>query len=83
VTVVAAENDRLIPLARAEELAAGIPGAKLERVPEAGHAIILEHPELVNRAITEVIARSTTGAASPANDRRPRANGTAARPAPA
>jgi len=83
VTVVAAENDRLIPLARAEELAAGIPGAKLERVPEAGHAIILERPELVNRAITELIARSAADAASSANDRPPRANGAAARPAPA
>jgi len=83
VTVIAAENDKLIPLAHAEELAAGIPGAKLVRVPQAGHAVILEWPELVNRAITELIARSAAGSASPANDTGPRANGTAARSAPA
>jgi len=83
VTVVAAEDDRLIPLARGEELAAAIPGATLVRVPEAGHAVILERPELVNRAIIELIARSAAGAGSRANDTGPRANGAAARSAPA
>jgi len=83
VTVVAAEEDRLIPLARGEELAAAIPGATLVRVPEAGHAVILERPELVNHAIIELIARSAAGTGSRANDTGPRANGTAARSAPA
>ena len=62
VTVVVGENDRLIPPARTEELAAEIPGAELVQVPGAGHAVILERPELVNRAISELIARSAAGA---------------------
>ena len=47
VTVIAGEGDRLVPLAR--ERGAGrptIPGAELVRVPGAGHAVILERPEL-------------------------------------
>jgi pimeloyl-ACP methyl ester carboxylesterase len=83
VTVVAGENDRLIPPASVEELAVGIPGAELVQVPGAGHAVILERPEIVNRAITELIARSRAGTGSGANDTGRRANGTAARPAPA
>jgi pimeloyl-ACP methyl ester carboxylesterase len=83
VTVLVGEGDRLIPPASIEELAAGIPGAELVRVPGAGHAVILERPEFVNRAITELIARSAAGTGSPANDTGPRANGTAARSAPA
>jgi len=83
VTVVAGENDRLIPPASVEELAVGIPGAELVQVPRAGHAVILERPEIVNRAITELIARSRAGTGSGANDTGRRANGTAARPAPA
>lgn len=62
VTVVVGENDRLIPPARTEELATEIPGAELVQVPGAGHAVILERPELVNRAISELIARSAAGA---------------------
>jgi pimeloyl-ACP methyl ester carboxylesterase len=66
VTVIAGALDRLVPLARGEELAAEIPGAELVRVPGAGHAVILERPEIVNRAITDMIARSAAGATASA-----------------
>jgi pimeloyl-ACP methyl ester carboxylesterase len=69
VTVVTGELDRLVPLARGEKLAAEIPGAELAAVPGAGHAVILERPEIVNRAITDMIARSeaaATASATPA-----------------
>jgi pimeloyl-ACP methyl ester carboxylesterase len=62
VTVVIGENDRLIPPACTEELTAEIPGAELVQVPGAGHAVILERPELVNRVISELITRSAAGA---------------------
>jgi len=62
VTVITGELDRLVPLARGEDLAAEIPGAELVPVPGAGHAVILERPEIVNRAITDLIARSAAGA---------------------
>jgi pimeloyl-ACP methyl ester carboxylesterase len=58
VTVVAGERDRLVPFAQSEELAEEIPGAELVPVPGAGHAVILERPEVVNRAITDLVARS-------------------------
>jgi len=35
----------------AEEIAAGIPGARLEIIPECGHLSSLEQPEAVNRAL--------------------------------
>jgi pimeloyl-ACP methyl ester carboxylesterase len=61
VTVVAGERDRLVPLSQSEELCGEIPGAELVLVPGAGHAVILERPETVNRAITDLIARSVPG----------------------
>ncbi len=46
------------------ELAEAIPGAELVWVPGAGHALILEAPEVVNEAITGLIARVDAGAAA-------------------
>jgi pimeloyl-ACP methyl ester carboxylesterase len=57
VTVIAGESDRLVPLARSQELAEQIPGAELVQVPGAGHAVILERPDLVNHVITELVER--------------------------
>ncbi|HUA29028.1 MAG TPA: alpha/beta hydrolase [Streptosporangiaceae bacterium] len=61
VTVVVGERDRVVPQDRADELAAEIPGADLVRVPGAGHAVILEQPELVNDAIRSLLAEAGTG----------------------
>jgi pimeloyl-ACP methyl ester carboxylesterase len=65
VTVVSGERDRLVPPERSEELAAEIAGSELVAVPGAGHAVILERPDLVNDAIRELIARATADAAEP------------------
>ena len=46
------------------ELAEAIPGAELVWVPGAGHALILEAPEVVNEAITGLIARVDAGSAA-------------------
>jgi pimeloyl-ACP methyl ester carboxylesterase len=59
VTVIVGEKDRLIAARLGLELATQIPGAQLVWVPGAGHALILEQPELVNRAITSLLARVT------------------------
>jgi pimeloyl-ACP methyl ester carboxylesterase len=61
VTVVVAEKDRLIAARLGLELAAQIPGARLVWVPGAGHAVILEQPELVNQAIIDLLARVDGG----------------------
>jgi pimeloyl-ACP methyl ester carboxylesterase len=61
VVVLTGEKDRLISPALGLELAAEIPGAELVLVPGAGHALILEDPEVVNDAITRLIARARDG----------------------
>jgi pimeloyl-ACP methyl ester carboxylesterase len=64
VTVLAGADDRLIPPRLSEELAAGIPGAHLVVVPGAGHAIILERPDIVTEEISDLTAAALDQAAS-------------------
>jgi pimeloyl-ACP methyl ester carboxylesterase len=61
VTVIVGEKDRLIAARLGLELAAQIPGAQLVWMPGAGHALILEQPERVNRAIIDLLARVADG----------------------
>jgi pimeloyl-ACP methyl ester carboxylesterase len=51
VLVVSGELDDICPPALQDELAAGIPGAQLVRVPGAGHMIPLEAPEALAAAV--------------------------------
>jgi pimeloyl-ACP methyl ester carboxylesterase len=67
VTVIAGESDRLVPLAQSQELAEQIPGAELVQVPGAGHAVILERPEFVNRVISDLVARCLADTPRPAS----------------
>jgi pimeloyl-ACP methyl ester carboxylesterase len=61
VVVVTGEKDRLIAPTLGLELAAQIPGADLVWVPGAGHAVILERPDIVNQAIDRLVSRATAG----------------------
>jgi len=61
VTVVVGERDRLIPPRLGTELAAAIDGARLVRVEGAGHAVILERPDIVNEAIASMVAEVAAG----------------------
>jgi pimeloyl-ACP methyl ester carboxylesterase len=63
--VVVGERDRVVPPDRGEELAEDIPGADLVRVPGAGHAVILERPDLVNDAIRALLARAGADVSEP------------------
>ena len=51
--VLVGDTDTLTPPALAEELAAGIPHARLVVVPHCGHLSTLEQPDAVNRALVE------------------------------
>ncbi len=51
--VVVGEHDALTPPHLAEEIAAGIPGATLARIPEAGHLPTMEEPEAVITAMRD------------------------------
>ena len=64
VVTLTGGRDRLISPALGLELAEAIPSAELVWVPGAGHALILEAPEVVNEAITGLIARVEAGAAA-------------------
>jgi pimeloyl-ACP methyl ester carboxylesterase len=61
VVVMVGEKDRLLAPQLGIELAAGIPGAQLIWVPGAGHALILERPDLVTDAIVTLLAQVAAG----------------------
>lgn len=49
--VLVGREDALTPVELSQEITAGIPGAKLEIIPECGHLSTMERPEAVNRAL--------------------------------
>lgn len=53
--VVAGEEDELIPVAAAREMAAAIPSASLELIPGAGHVPCLEAPAAVSRVLADFL----------------------------
>jgi len=50
--VVVGEGDRLIPMAEARKLAAGLPHGRLVEIPGAGHLPNLENPEVFDEALS-------------------------------
>jgi pimeloyl-ACP methyl ester carboxylesterase len=64
VSVIIGERDRLIPPALGLEVAAQVPSAELVWVPGAGHAVMLERPDIVNESITALVARAAAGTES-------------------
>jgi len=49
--VLVGDGDELTPPVLSEEIAAGIAGARLVRVPDCGHLSTLERPQAVNEAL--------------------------------
>jgi pimeloyl-ACP methyl ester carboxylesterase len=62
--VLAGRDDAIMPLALLEELAEGIPGARLQVLDECGHASMLENPE----AVTDALHLWLTGEPRPGPD---------------
>jgi pimeloyl-ACP methyl ester carboxylesterase len=56
--VLWAENDPILPLAWADNLGEHFPNHTLVRVPECGHFMQRERPDLVNRHVTDFLGRS-------------------------
>lgn len=54
--VIVGADDVLTPPAAAETMVAGIRGARLATIPDAGHLSNLEQPELFNQTVTEFLA---------------------------
>lgn len=59
--VVAARDDAIMPLEVLEELANGIPGARLVVIDACGHAATLEQPEAVTAALHEWLTGEPPG----------------------
>jgi pimeloyl-ACP methyl ester carboxylesterase len=53
--VLVGDGDALTPPELAAELAAGIPTARLVKVPGCGHLSTLEQPAAVSKALTELL----------------------------
>jgi pimeloyl-ACP methyl ester carboxylesterase len=54
--VIGAAQDKAAPLENSRTIAAGIPGASLCIIPDAGHMANLEHPKAFTRCLMEFLA---------------------------
>lgn len=61
--VVGGEKDLLTPADHSREIARSIPGSELVVVPEAGHMVLLEHPDVVNGHLRDLVDRAATRSA--------------------
>jgi pimeloyl-ACP methyl ester carboxylesterase len=54
--VLCGRQDAATPLVLSEEIAAAIPGARLEVIEDCGHLSTMERPDAVNRTLTGWLA---------------------------
>jgi pimeloyl-ACP methyl ester carboxylesterase len=57
--VLSGADDLLTPPEHSEEIVRRLPGAEQVLVPDAGHLVMLEHPQVVTDAIDELLGRAT------------------------
>ncbi|GGS93934.1 MULTISPECIES: alpha/beta fold hydrolase [Streptomyces] len=57
VLVLAGVRDLVTPSEHSEEIAGRLPDAELVLVPDAGHLVMLEHPELVTDRLADLLVR--------------------------
>ena len=55
--VIGSGGDRLVQFDHSEAIADLLPDAELVRVEHCGHMTMLEHPELVNKHLMDLLAR--------------------------
>ncbi len=58
VLVLAGDRDLITPSAHSEVIAAALPDAELVLVPDAGHLVMLEHPEAVTDRLADLLVRA-------------------------
>ena len=59
--VVGAGGDRMTPVEHSRAIVAALPHADYVEIPDAGHMVMLEHPDLVTAHIRVLVARSVHG----------------------
>jgi pimeloyl-ACP methyl ester carboxylesterase len=66
--VVGAGGDQMTPVQHSRDIVAAVPSADYVEIPDAGHMVMLEHPELVTAHLRSLLARSTRGTDHPIDD---------------
>ena len=61
--VIVGQEDAIFPVHIMKAVHALIPGARLEIVPDAGHSVYFEHPEIFNRLVSEHLEEALLPAA--------------------
>ncbi|UFQ17496.1 MULTISPECIES: alpha/beta fold hydrolase [Streptomyces] len=61
VLVLAGEKDLVTPSEHSEAIAALLPDAELVLVPDAGHLVMLEHPDVVTDRLADLLSRAGAG----------------------
>jgi pimeloyl-ACP methyl ester carboxylesterase len=75
VLVVGASRDMLIPVEHGRAIAELLPRSRYIEISDAGHLVLLEHPEVVSEALVELVGLASQRAASRAGQRRPDRSG--------
>ncbi|WP_095758019.1 alpha/beta hydrolase [Streptomyces xinghaiensis] len=70
VLVLSGDRDLVTPASHSQAIAEALPDAELVLVPDAGHLVMLEHPETVNDRLAELITRAAAVRGAP-RKRRP------------
>jgi len=60
--VLVGDEDRMTPAGHSRDIVGELPGAELVVVPHAGHLVMLEHPDLVNRHLGALVDRAARNA---------------------
>jgi pimeloyl-ACP methyl ester carboxylesterase len=60
--VMTGDKDLLTPSEHSADIADHLPGAELVIVPEAGHLVLLEHPDVVNARFAALLVRAADAA---------------------
>jgi pimeloyl-ACP methyl ester carboxylesterase len=57
--VIVGDKDMITPLAHSEEIVRYLPDAEFVAIPDSGHVVMLEHPEVVNAHLTDFLGKIT------------------------
>jgi pimeloyl-ACP methyl ester carboxylesterase len=70
VLVMVGDGDLLTPIAHSEEIVHRLPGAEHVMVHDAGHLLMLEHPEVVTMHLIDLVERSSRARDTSAREQR-------------
>ncbi|MGW5364325.1 alpha/beta fold hydrolase [Actinopolymorpha pittospori] len=69
--VIGGRNDLITPVEHSREIAERHPAAEYLELSDSGHMFLIEHPEVVNAALQDLLGRATDCAYATAGERSP------------